>query len=189
MSQMAYPILSGRSSNIQEQQQSLIVASTLIHRSLILKHLQPHESNALEIFSVLESNKVIFGLKSCGQRLTNNYYVPFLQQNVSLKLNSLPETPYVLYIDFTTNILCTDFLELVVCFGNSQGWDFSQELQLCLCQVLFEKFVFIFEFRPLIKQIRIVPRYVYIFSSWFSSIFSLYSLLCSISDSKFTDLI
>lgn len=180
MSQMAYPILSGRSSNIQEQQQSLIVASTLIHRSLILKHLQPHESNALEIFSVLESNKVIFGLKSCGQRLTNNYYVPFLQQNVSLKLNSLPETPYVLYIDFTTNILCTDFLELVVCFGNSQGWDFSQELQLCLCQVLFEKFVFIFEFRPLIKQIRIVPRNKFTKEQHWASLISFWRQLTNV---------
>ena len=155
---MAYPILSGRSSNIQEQQHSLLIASTLIPRMLLLEHLQPHESNALEILSVLESNKVIFGLKSPGIRISNTYYVPFLQQNVSFNLNILPETNYVLYIDFTTNILCTDFLELVVCFGNSHGWDFSQELQLYVCQVLFEKFHFTFEFRPLIKQIRIVPR-------------------------------
>lgn len=158
MSQMAYPTLSGRSNNIQEQRQTLIMASALIHRNLLLKHLQPHESNALEILSVLESNKIIFGLKSCGHHLTNNYYVPFLQQNVSLKLNKFSETPYVLYIDFTTHILSTDFLELVVYFGNSQGWDFNQELQLYVCQILFEKFLFTFEFRPLLKQIRIVPR-------------------------------
>ncbi|CAI9738002.1 XP_029647517.1uncharacterized protein LOC115221472 [Octopus vulgaris] len=158
MSQLAYQPISlvSRSHTFSQYHK---IPNGIVDQQVLVDNLYPSDVFSHSVLALLESHNVILSLKESGQYACTKYYIPCLQHSYQMEVqNPLMHNVFSLYIQFCSSAQHTDFLRLVISFGNLYGWELPQEIQLSQCNIMVGTHMVHFQYQWQTQQVKITSE-------------------------------
>ncbi|GAB1603205.1 uncharacterized protein LOC115221472 [Argonauta hians] len=134
------------------------VNNGVVDQQVLVDNLYPSDVFSHSVLGLLESHNIILSLKEGGQYTCTKYYIPCLLHSYQMELQNTMHNMFSTYVQFCANAQHTDFLRLVISFGNLYGWELPQDIQLSQCTIEVRKHVVHFQYQWQIQQVKITTE-------------------------------